>query len=229
MTENAIIGVQYIREKTVGPQEEIYPEYTKAVERLEFLIKRMNQFHDDITSVIKMMRKVCTTGAEFSAALDRAAPNLLEESPIPGAFREFFTATASSGETAAHLSQKSALVELKVVLARLSMLDQMTKERAKVALLYNSTKLDLQNPDPLKQTKAHAELKTIEVDLAKRTETLISGINQLWEQRFDLIDLSLQKIVGKIFQFGRTTFRNMTQLERNVETEKLREPFVPMM
>lgn len=227
------IGVQYLKEKAGVTQIEIDPAYQAAVERFLIMEERISQFFHDFQVLVSLLPKVTESGVDFSKSLLEATAKLEDEDlTLPRAFEQFFL-TVDSLVKQEILPKCDEIVPAEVLWCKekFEMLEKIKSERKQMQLLCDSTRDSLESltKKGKPQEIAHLRIRYEERlrQLEEKTQLFVTEVDRVWDLRFTVMEVPLQKFIELVLSTSRKIFDHMKEMQTAIDPTLLDKDFQP--
>ncbi|OHT01426.1 hypothetical protein TRFO_31745 [Tritrichomonas foetus] len=227
------MAFQYIKEKTGTTAHEVDPEYQTACEQFEIMKARVAKFIVDVNEILNIIPCICSAGLNFSSSLlsadQKSGGNCSE---LSNSFDIFFKKMDMLVKDKLLSISRPAVIDiLKSMKSRFNELEVLRDERRKTQLLCDSIRDDLEtiskSGTPEKVAKTRIEYEGKLRILEQQTNLFKVEMAKLWEQRFNLIEVPLQQLVGIVFLFCQDSFEHLQELQKVVTQEELTRQYPP--
>jgi hypothetical protein len=226
--DRAVMSFQAGKELLGMTHVETDPEFQSCGQQLDLLRQRVADYIRHVRTILEFLPKVCESGIQLSASIDRASQG--SDLAAPVVLDTFFQQTKTLvDETVIRNCEPSVLDHLCTVQAHLEELQNLRDERRKSQLLCDAARDKLESiskrgqPEEIGKVKADHEARLLVV--AGQTDQFKAEVSQMWDQRFLIFDLPLQRLVATVFAFSQATYSNMQQLQAAADPAVLQSEF----
>ena len=230
--EKALIASQFLKEKAGTTQTEVDPEYQTAIEQFKIIKNRLKQFIEDVNEILDCIQPICETGRNFASSLKIAEDRIGSDNTLSNSFDKFFYRLneLAKGNLIA-LSKPAVLDYLKTLKSQFDELETIQNERRNIQLLCDSYRDALDKisksgkPDDVAKKRILYESKM--QTLKEYTDRFKREMSILWEQRFKILEVPLQQLIGIVYLFCQESFGYLKELQTTVTLEELSQQYPP--
>lgn len=229
---NAKIGVQYIKEKTGTTQVEIDPEYEAANQKLNLIQENNTKFMTEFKEIIDLLPEINESCINISNSFSK----------INSDFNDNFAQISNSQESFFHqitdimkdefiepVNQK-IIEDFKETMNKIKALLNLRDERRKTQLMCDSLrdqyeKSRKETPEAIVKIRKKYDAK--QEELKNQTNDFIGRVNEMWDNRFVIIDEPMKDFVNLLFAFCFKTYGYLSVLNQSLTEEELSQQFEP--
>ena len=230
--ERTTIGVQKIKERTGSIQLETDPEFQTASERFETMNKRLKMFYTNAEEILKLLPVICDTGIDFAKSLVEANEQTHGKISVSANYDVFFTNlknVINKNLMVDHDVNIDLIEYLKTVTEHFRELENLRDQVRNTQLLLSHSKEKIKMAQRLNmKEKMEIYSKKSEIqkeELNKLNKDFISQVNELWVQRYHLLEIPLEKLVNFIYNLSIECFKLIHDFHLGIKPEELMHQF----
>lgn len=229
---NAKIGVQYIKEKTGTTQVEIDPEFEAANQKFCIIQENNTKFMSKLQVIIDLLPELDSMCVGISEAFANLSGSINKEKTQLAETQESFFRQISEIMRNELVEPANTVVieEFRATIGKIEALTLLRNERRKTQLMCDSLRDECEKsrkdtPEHIVKTRKKYDLK--QEELKEQTQNFIDHVNQMWENRFMIIEKPMTEFVSLLFTFCYKAYGCMATLHQELTEEELAFAFEP--